>query len=270
MNRFLALAILLPPVLFSGCSSMSESMERSMLFHPVRNISLTPQMAGMEAKDVFIISGGKKIHGWLFGMGEERLTVIYLHGNAENVSNMLGIVKALEPMEFDLLLVDYRGYGRSEGEPSVDGIVEDTLAAVDWIVSQQGVPAKRIVLWGRSLGAAAALQTAMKRPDLGGVIVESGFASLRKIAAYHMPWIPSFMVRDKLDSVLAISQLNMPKLIIHGERDQVIPYTQGVDIFQAAPSPKEFYPVAGAGHNDIKAKGGAGYIQKIKAWLARL
>ncbi|MDH5638179.1 MAG: alpha/beta hydrolase [Nitrospinota bacterium] len=270
MKKIFALTLsILSAQAAAGCAYISESLEKPALFHPRREYVATPAMAGLKAEEVFILSGGFKIHGWFFQGRRGALSIVYLHGNAENISHALGLVQMFQPSGMNILLVDYRGYGHSQGAPSADGIVEDAVAAVDWMKARQNTPAERVALWGRSLGAAAALGATEKRPGLAGIIVESGFISLKKIAAHHMPRLPSFFVRDKLDNLAIISSLPIPKLIIHGKRDQVIPYSHGVELYEKAMAPKEFYPVAEAGHNDVIIKA-ADYRKRIYAWLSKL
>ena len=270
MKRTLALVLLILAAIATGCASSRESLERSALFHPSRDMSVTPQMAGLEAEDVYITSGGAKIHGWFFPGGPDSMNVVYLHGNGGNISNLLGMIRFLQPLKLNFLAIDYRGYGLSEGAPSLDGIVEDTVAAVDWMVARRDARPGRVVLWGHSLGAAAALGAAQMRPGLGGVIIEAGFVSLKKIAAHHFPFIPSSMVSSKLDNLEVVKTLALPKLVIHGRKDEVIPFEHGVSLHAQACKPREFYPIDTAGHNDIYLKGNQEYLERLRAWLASL
>ncbi|MDH5509050.1 MAG: alpha/beta hydrolase [Nitrospinota bacterium] len=270
MKKIFALALsVLSAQGAAGCAYISESMERPALFYPRREYVATPAMAGLKAEEVFILSGEFKIHCWFFQGRPDALNIVYFHGNAENISYLLGLVQMFEPSGINFLLVDYRGYGHSQGAPSVDGIVEDAVAAVDWMMARRNAPSGRVALWGRSMGAAAALGATQQRPGLAGIIVESGFISLKKIAAHHMPRLPSFLVRDKLNNLAIISSLPIPKLIIHGERDKVIPFDHGVELYEKAMAPKEFFPVAEAGHNDVTKKADD-YHRRISAWLSTL
>lgn len=269
MNKLLALVLMLPISFTAGCASIAQSVERASLFHPKKELLANPRSFGLEAQDVFILSGENRIHGWFFPGEPDRMYVVYLHGNAENISSALGLVASLRPQRLNVLLIDYRGYGKSQGEPSVEGIVEDATAAVDWVMERQP-PQGKIALWGRSLGVAAALGAAQNRPNITGVVLESGFTSLRSIARHHAPYILSFLVRDKLDNLAAVSTLAMPKLIIHGGKDEVIPFSHGEELYEKALGPKDFYPIPQAGHNDLQIRGAGEYLGRITSWLNSL
>ena len=194
--------------------------------------------------------------------------MIFFHGNAENIAGRLDFIKFIAPaFKAHILLVDYRGYGKSEGNPTITGIEEDASAAVEWLKKTVKVPPSRIVLWGFSLGGAAALSAAEKHPDIAGVVVESSFISMRAMATDVYPWMPVAFVTDGFDNQKIVSTLLVPKLFIHGDRDTVIPFNHGKALYMAAADPKEFIVVRGAGHGDALVVAGKDYVEKVSKWI---
>ncbi|MBI5814762.1 MAG: alpha/beta hydrolase [Nitrospinae bacterium] len=231
-------------------------MEPVYLFHPPGGLQINPSMMEMEYRDVTMESGRFRIHGWLLPKKEAAGYVVFFHGNAENVSHRVGFAKALAPLKANILLVDYRGYGISEGTPSIEGVAQDAVAALEWLHVKHKVPLDRIVLWGFSLGGAAALAVAEKYPAVAGVVVESSFISLRTFATEIFPWIPAALVTDAMDNGAIAGRLATPKLFIHGTADTIIPFSHGQAFYEMAAGPKYFLVAKGAGHgNALEAQG---------------
>ena len=166
------------------------------------------------------------------------------------------------------MIIDYRGYGKSEGTPSEDGLYADARAAYDWLI-QRGVAPERIVLYGESLGAAVAIELAVRVP-VGKLIVQGAFTNIKEMSGRVIPLIPvHWMMRHNYDNLAKVSRIAVPKLHIHGTEDEVIPFDQGRRLFEAAAEPKEFYEVSGAGHNDLVGGEGSRFDDRIKAFLGR-
>jgi fermentation-respiration switch protein FrsA (DUF1100 family) len=164
------------------------------------------------------------------------------------------------------LLVDYRGYGRSQGRPSESGLFRDGQAMYA-ATSARGYCPEQVVLYGQSLGAAVAVELAGQRPA-GAVILESPFLSLPTLARALYPWLPPLLVRSRFDNAARIGQVRAPTLIVHGDRDDVVPVAHGQRLFELAPEPKRLVLIAGAGHNDLLLVGGEQYLAAWRQFLA--
>ena len=205
-------------------------------------------------EDVTFTSGdGTSLHGWYFEHPQARAVVLYCHGNGENVAWMgPGMDRLREMYEVSIFAFDFRGYGKSDGRPEEQGIVADGKAARAWLSRRARVDPQQIVLWGRSLGGAVAVQLAADVPARG-VILDRTFSSLTDVAAYHYPWLPvRRLLRNRYESVAVIGQHRGPLLQSHGTLDQIIPYTLAEKLFAAASAaePKRFVTMSGVGHND--------------------
>ena len=219
---------------------------------------------------------GVRLHGWYctphIGRGgalellETRATLLFLHGNAGNISHRYEIVNDLVKLPVNVLIIDYRGYGKSEGRPSEQGLYADARAAWDYLTKTRGVPASQIVIFGESLGGAVAIDLASKTQACG-LIVQSSFTSIADMAAELMPFVPPFMLRTKMDSLSKITSVSCPKLFIHSQADEIIPYRLGRRLFDAASAPKQFYEVKGATHNLMFDLGGAAYYEALRSFI---
>jgi fermentation-respiration switch protein FrsA (DUF1100 family) len=164
------------------------------------------------------------------------------------------------------LIFDYRGYGRSEGTPTVKGILQDALAARKFLVKRTGVADARIILTGQSLGGAVAVELAAQG-GARGLVLESTFSSLRDVASQHYPALAWLVPAGKLDSTARITRYQGPLLQSHGDTDQTIPYALGLKLFKAANEPKQFVRVVGADHNDPPS---ADYYRQLERFIAEL
>ena len=252
---------------------MLRRFEASVIFHPERAALGGEWRAPRGAEDVwFVTADGVRLHGWLFRSGVEpaAATVIYFHGNGGNLSYCDWVGEALARRGFDVLLFDYRGYGRSGGETSGErGLYADADAAYDFVTRERGVPARRVVLYGQSLGTAAAADVASRR-ECGALVVESGLSSAADMAGVIFPWLPRFLrglTRNKLDTASKLPRVGCPVLVAHGERDEIIPVAQGRRLHEAAPEPRRLLLVPGAGHNNLPNVGGAKYIDTLADFI---
>jgi fermentation-respiration switch protein FrsA (DUF1100 family) len=214
------------------------------------------------AADVwFSASDGVRLHAWLFQSDSAAATILMAHGNAGNLSHRLPVCLALRGAGFNVLIFDYRGYGRSEGDPSEEGIYLDAAAAFDQAARM--LPGTAIVIHGSSLGGAVAVETAVRKPA-AGLILEATFTSAADVGAIHYPFLPvRIMMRTGLNSIGKIRAVRAPKLFIHGDADEIIPIDLGRKLFEAAPEPKEFVTIPQAGHNDLFSIGGGEYLRAV-------
>jgi uncharacterized protein len=232
----------------------------SMLYFPDRRLHTTPKDAGLDYTDLEIeTEDGERLHGWLVeGTAPTRGHVLLCHGNAGNVSDRVLHAKVLSEAGFDVLLFDYRGYGRSTGSPSEEGTYRDARAARERLEE----PA---IYVGESLGGAVALELARESPP-AGLVLQSTFTSVREMARLHYPFIPAGLVPDAYPSIRLIGDLEAPLLVLHGERDDIVPPSHGRALFDAAPEPKQIRTFPDLGHNDLVPMGGKGYAEGIAAW----
>ena len=246
---------------------MLSLQEKSLIFLPSKTLGRTPRDLGLTAEELEITTtDGVTLHGWWIKAGNNQ-TAIWYHGNAGNISHRLAnTLRLIEELNVDVVLVDYRGYGKSTGNPDENGLYLDGTAIYD-AVAKRGVPPGDIILFGRSLGAAVAIETALHRPA-GKLVLESAFQSIPVLARRLYWFVPSPVVRTRMDNESKIRRINIPLLMLHGEDDQLVPIEHGKQLFSLAREPKTFHRIAGAGHNDTWTTGGTAYWNAWRAFLA--
>ncbi|TDJ49264.1 MAG: alpha/beta hydrolase [Nitrospina sp.] len=248
------------------------SCENKIIYHPAKfpvgqwdtsGIPLPIQEVWFKAQD------GVKLHGWYVPHEEAEASFLFFHGNAGNLSHRTENVFFLYHLKLNVFIFDYRGYGKSEGDPDERGIRLDSQAAYDTLMAQPGVSARSLILFGRSLGGAFAAYIASQNPA-AGLILESSFTNAKDMAGRMFPILPvGWFMSSELDTLSYVAHLNVPKLFLHGTADSIIPYTLGRELYQGAAEPKEFYNIAGAGHNNTIRVGGSDYFDKIKEFITR-
>ena len=240
--------------------------ERRLLFFPARTLAAEPADFGLRAEELTITTeDGVTLHGWWIAGSGERVLIWY-HGNAGNIADRLPNARwFVEQLGVSVVLVDYRGYGRSAGTPDEAGVYRDGLAIYDAAVAR-GVAARDIVLFGRSLGGAVATEVALRRPA-GALVLEAAFRSARAMARVHYWFVPSALVRTRLDNESKIGRVTVPTLFLHGDRDRIVPLDHSRRLFERAANPAHFHVVEGGGHNDTYLVGGALYADVWRAFL---
>jgi fermentation-respiration switch protein FrsA (DUF1100 family) len=233
---------------------------------------ITPEQVDLEYRDFVFRSGEKaRLHGWFLSDGrtesqqnESRLSILMMHGVAGNISHRVENAAAFcKALDVNVFLFDYRGYGRSSGEPSEEGTYEDAQAAFETLCQQPEVNPEQVILFGHSLGGAVAIDLAVRLGDrVFGLVVESSFTTGREIARLLLPIVPENVLPDFYDSRTKISEVDAPVLITHAKEDELLPTAMGKALYEAAKEPKFFYSVPGAGHSDIYRAGGAPYFQQ--------
>src|SRR5262245_47748864 len=248
---------------------MGMHFEESFLYFPSRRLAAAPKDYGLDAEDLRPkAEDGIELFGWWI-RGEGKRAVLFFHGNAGNAADRLDRAKILhDRFGLDVFLVDYRGYGRSAGSPSEEGLVRDARAVYETAKSR-GFPPERIVAFGESLGSAVAVGLAAERP-CEGLILETPFLSIREMARRHYPFVPGFLIRTRFDNGARIPAIAAPKLFLVAERDTIVPPEQGRRLFELAPPPKTLYLIPNAGHNDTYVTGGEPYWQAVGSFLASL
>ena len=237
------------------------------LFYPSVGVDYTPDQLGIRADSFHMATeDGVRIHAfYLPAKGADR-ALLFLHGNAGNASHRLPNAQLLAWMGTAVLLLDYRGYGLSDGTPTEPGLHADARAGLAYLVEERGFPLERIVVFGRSLGGAVAVELASEQP-LAGIIVESTFSSLHDMVARFVGPFARVLALGRFDSTSHVGKLRSPLLAFHGDLDEVVPYDLGVRLFEAAPEPKAFETLEGANHNDTVERGGKPYLARIQRFL---
>jgi fermentation-respiration switch protein FrsA (DUF1100 family) len=217
---------------------------------PGRALVATPQDAGLRFEDVIIAtSDGLKLHGWFVPAEQSKATVLFLHGNAGNISHRLDSIEIFHAMGLNTLIFDYRGYGQSEGIPGKQGTYIDAKAAWDHLVNYRGTAPERIIIFGRSLGGAIAAWLASEN-TAAAVIIESCFSSALEMARRLYPFMPARLItRLKYPVIDYIGRLKSPLLVVHSRDDEIIPFSMGQALFKAATVPKAMLVIPG-GHNN--------------------
>lgn len=248
---------------------MIRTLLHSLLYFPSRAIVQTPDRAGLDFRDLVLeTDDGERLHGWWIGARTESLGHLLLcHGNAGNVGDRVLHAALLTAAGFDVLLFDYRGYGRSSGRPSEEGTYRDARAALACLLEQPKVDAARVIYLGESLGGAVAVDLALERPPAGLVLL-SAFSSVRELGRLHYPFLPASLIPDAYPTVRRIHDLHAPLLVLHGDRDDIVPLSQGRALFEAAPGPKRMHVFPGVGHNDLLQLAGAEFARVIASWAS--
>ena len=242
-------------------------MARPLIFGPSKEIIQTPTDAGLAFRDLWFEAGdGPSLHGWWIPTPHHRRgQVLLCHGNGGNIGDRMLEARALTTAGFDTLLFDYRGYGRSNGRPDEQGTYRDARAARAALLAQPEADPERVIYLGESLGGAVALRLAVELPP-AGLILSSTFTSIRDIARHLYPFIPPVLVPDWYPSLKLVARLRAPLLVLHGDRDDIVPLAHGEALYEAAPEPKQIHVFAGCGHNDVVALAGAEYGSVIADW----
>jgi fermentation-respiration switch protein FrsA (DUF1100 family) len=226
--------------------------ENSFIFHPeiTPRRSTTEITGGVKVQDLlFETRDGVTLHAWKAGDLSTGPVILFCHGNAGNITHRAVYVSSLVRSGLAVFVFDYRGYGQSQGSPDEDGVYEDARAAYDHLRDVEGVEASRIVLMGRSLGGAVAINLATER-QIPRLVVESSFTSSGDMGRIIFRGLPVHLVmRSRFDSVSKVAGLTMPKLFLHGDRDDVVPFELGEKLYRAAAEPKRFVRLPGADHN---------------------
>ena len=254
-----------------------NALVASMIFFPTREYLAEPKDFGLIAEDVWAVTEDDiRIHGWYFaaapsgqpplgqavprqprgtaadGEAGDKICLVVFHGNATNISGLLKHAKEWMGRGVSILLVDYRGYGASEGSiKKGTDIFLDAAASVDWLIQQKGLRRSQIVLYGQSVGSAPAIELAT-RDSYRALVLESAFSSLEELSKIHYGFSPSVFFRDfPYQNESKISKIKCPVFMIHGAEDEICPLWMGKRLFQNAPDPKKLLEVAGARHNDV-------------------
>lgn len=215
---------------------------------------------------------GSRLVGWFLaaaegGEGRRTAALLWFYGNGENIAAIWPIIRDFRPRHAALLVLDYPGYGASDGRASEAGMYEAADLAYEAILARPQTDPRRIYVYGRSLGTAAATHLAATR-EVAGLILESPYTNARGMAARHYRIVPTALVRLRLDNIGRMPRIHCPTLIFHGTADMIVPIQMGRDVAAAAGGgPVEFVMIEGAGHNDTYEMGGNAYRDRMAAFV---
>jgi fermentation-respiration switch protein FrsA (DUF1100 family) len=284
---------------YVGVCVIVRFLQSHLIYFPARDYYATPSDVGLEFEDLTLrTEDGLALGAWHIPHPAPKGSLIFCHGNAGNMSDRLHSIKLLHDMGLNVLIFDYRGFGRSEGRPSEQGTYDDVVAAWKYVVETQGVSPDRIVLFGRSLGGAVAIELADRiqsgavqfqtghdrreassdTPQPGGplgqvpraLVVESTFTNLEDIGRLHYPLLPvRWLLTYRYDSITKVPRITCPKLFMHGTEDTLIPLKYGRKLFDAAADPKQFLETPG-GHNEAGFTYAPEFAGRLEAFLDEL
>jgi uncharacterized protein len=259
------------------CPRVNTLLYRGLLFYPVPfpvDYEGIPKLDDIEGEDVwFDNSAGKKIHGFFWKNPRAHFVVLFNHGNSGNITIRHFLARLLALTGCSVLVYDYQGFGKSNGKPTVDAICSDGIGAYDYLTKTRGYKPEQIILYGESLGAAVATHVSTVRPA-AGIILQSGFSSLRRIAVESFPVLAVYPTAlfplPTLDSMAVLTRPHPPVLLIHGDLDQVIPVRHSIDMYNAAVGKKTLVRLPHTGHGDISSSAPDLYVEAISKFLGEL
>lgn len=251
------------------------AFQRRLIFFPQADLTLTPPNLGLAYEEVWISVGEGQIHGWwLPSDGPQGLTLLYLHGNGGNISTNLPKAAAFQSQGFSVLLIDYRGYGRSSGPfPSEARLYADARAAWDHLIQTRGLAPPEIVLFGHSVGAAVAIDLALAQPDAAALIAEGAFTDIKTLArSAGYGWVPlDLLLTQRFENIEKVRRLQLPVLYIHGLDDTIVPPASAQTLYDLTSEPKHLWLLEGADHNNfLDAAGADVYSQRIRHFLEEI
>jgi fermentation-respiration switch protein FrsA (DUF1100 family) len=252
-------ALMLAVLGYLGVCVYMWATQRQRIFEPTPLLQSTPARLGMKFEEVHIPSGSGANQGdlfawWIPAEKADAPTMLYLHGNEKNIgaAHDLNNAARFHDMGYHLLMVDYRGYGKSTGTgPSEAGIYADAESAWRYLIRQRTIDPKRTIIFGHSLGGAIALNLALHHPEAAGVIAESTFTSMMDMAESKYYYLPvDLLLNQRFDSIGKLSRMKVPMLFIHGIWDRRIPHQMSQRLFESAPQPKFLKLIEGGEHDN--------------------
>ncbi|MCB1322069.1 MAG: alpha/beta hydrolase [Leptospiraceae bacterium] len=262
----------IPALAYAILCAYVYSIQDRLIYYPVNEIYATPTDIDLAYEDVRLdVAPRIRLDGWYVPRSGAQFTLLFMHGNAGNISHRLESIRQFHELGLNVFVFDYRGYGRSTGRPDEQGLYADGRAAYDYLVADRKIPANRIILFGRSLGAAVALRLARDTPA-AAVVTEAAFYSAVRIGQEAYPYLPvSLLARHRFENYRAITSRKhpMPLLMIHSEADEIVPPEHARELFALAAAPSELHWIHG-GHNDAYVESDAEYRRIFSELLRRL
>jgi len=244
-------------------------IERHSIFFPMKEMGVSPTDISLAYENVyFTTKDGNKLNGWFIPSEGSRRTVIFCHGNAGNISHRLEKIAILHDLGLNMFIFDYRGYGKSKGTPTEQGLYNDAQAAYEYVRQNRGIPDNDIIVYGESIGGAVAIDLA-KDVDFRALITEDAFTSIKDMAKIAYPFLPHFIFSSRFDSLQKIKDIKTQKLIIHSIDDEIVPYRLGEKLFEQAAPPKKMLKLRG-GHNTAFLDSKTKYIEGLREFVSEL
>ena len=220
--------------------------QRKLLYHPSENNYLDETSLNHNIEKKFIQSENKLV-SWYFEKNSDYKTILFFHGNAGKLDNRVYKLNELSKLDLNYLIIAYRGFSGNEGKPTEEGLYNDSMAAKRWLNSNN-IDDSNIILYGESLGTAVAVDLGSKFP-FAGIILESPFTSMVELSKIYYPYLPvNLLLKDRYDSINKISKITFPKLVMHGDKDNIVPFSMGKRIFESFSEPKFSYFKSGDDH----------------------
>jgi fermentation-respiration switch protein FrsA (DUF1100 family) len=242
-------------------------VDKDFIFFPEREISSTPDQVGLPFQDIYLTTKDQvRINGWWVPYPNAKVTLLWLHGNGGNLSDRVSHIKRFhDHLKVSIFIIDYREYGKSEGEVSEEGTYLDAQAAYDYLVARPDTG--KIIVYGHSLGAGVATEMVLRR-NAHALMLESPFLSVREMAKVQYGALPlGGLITTLYDSRSKMKKVKIPILILHGDADETVPYAHGRQLFSEAHEPKQFYTIRNAGHNEVDLVGGEAYYQVVSDFI---
>ncbi len=259
--------------LIAALARQAGLLDRYLIFFPESEVLATPGDYGLAYEDVWLETrDGVRLHGWIVrpaaSPGGSTRVVLWLHGNSGNIGHRAAAVAAMaRGIGVPVMIIDYRGYGQSEGSPAEEGLYRDAEAAYDYLAARPEFSGSSIVAFGRSLGAAVAVELAIRR-QVEALVLESPFTSVSEMARLRNRFLPSgLLVRARFDTLAKMPEVRAPVLVFHGTDDEIVPVDMGRRVHEAAPGRKRLYLLEGAMHNDPHHEPGAPYYSVLSDFL---
>lgn len=230
--------------LYIGLAMLVYFLQRHLIYYPTKRLSATPERIGLQYESVYLnTDDGLRIHGWYVPAQNPMGTLLFLHGNAGNISDRLELIRIYNQLNFNVFIIDYRGYGLSQGEPTEEGTYIDAEAAWKYLIDERKVDPSEIVIFGRSLGGGVASWLATRHTPRA-LILESTFTSIPELAAEVYPYLPvRWLARTQYNNLRNIRSIYCPILLVHSCEDDVVPYQHALRLYDAAPEPKKLLQI---------------------------
>jgi len=261
-------------VVYAAACTYMWATQLDHVFEPELLLQTTPDRLGMKFEELRIPVGSGadrgELQAWWIPAGQPNApTLLYLHGNYRNIGNNLEHTLRLHNLGFNVLLSDYRGYGKSSGgRPNEAKVYQDAEAAWQYLLKQRGVKPQQAFIYGHSLGGAIAIDLAMHHPEAAGLIIESSFTSMVEMGKLAYPFLPvDWLLDQRFDALKKISRLKIPVLLIHGTWDKRVPVQMAQQLYAAAPQPKTLTLIEGGEHNNSGAVGWTEYRDTVTGFV---
>jgi len=244
-------------------------MQPGMVYYPSKTLESNPQAVGLPFDDVFLTTGdGIRIHAWFVPANPGSATILVCHGNGGNISHRLETIRQFHDLGLSVFLFDYHGYGQSRGKPGEEATYMDAEASWQYLTRTENIAPESIIIYGQSLGGAVAAWLAARYKP-GALILESAFTSIPDIASFHYPWLPvRLLARFSYATKDFLKKVDSPVLVIHSPDDEIVPFSHGEALYEAAHEPKEFLKISGS-HNEGFLISGSTYLDGLRDFLQK-